>query len=247
MTGTWEIVVAALAEPVLAPRVLEMGIVVESHVARGAYSAMCAAVAADALEWLRGLRGTEVGPGGWEAVAEAARRSPPGSRGALFLPHMAGSTCPNVDPRSMGAFVGLRGHATFDDLTRSVIEGLDYQFREILASLEAGLEIRAERIVAVGGAVRNDFWMQNKADVSGKPVEVPAIEEATPLGAAILAGIGTGVYRDEDDALERVKRPGKVYEPDAKLAAGYDDGFEIYRRLYPSLKGIHWSLFSRGA
>jgi sugar (pentulose or hexulose) kinase len=55
--------------------------------------------------------------------------------------------------------------------------------------------------VAVGGATRNVFWMQNKADVTGLPVEVPEVEEATPLGAAILAGIGVGLYRDEQDAL----------------------------------------------
>ena len=62
--------------------------------------------------------------------------------------------------------------------------------------------------MAIGGAVNNAFWMQNKADVVGRPIEVPELDEAVPLGAAILAGIGVGLYRDEQDAFERVYRPG---------------------------------------
>lgn len=261
VTGTWEIVVAALPEPVLSEEVLASGIVVESHVARGAWSAMCASVAADALEWFRrelaggdaggaggtGSRGKEsagIGSAGdWDAIVEAARRSPPGSRGALFLPHLAGSTAPVVDPASMGAFVGLRSFVGRDDLTRAVFEGLDYQFLQILGALETGLGVRAERIVAVGGAIQNAFWMQNKADVTGKPLEVPEIEEATPLGAAMLAGIGVGIYTDERDAFERIRKPSRAYEPDPRVRAAYEEGYERYRKIYPALRDLHGDIF----
>ena len=74
--------------------------------------------------------------------------------------------------------------------------------------------LRAEKIVVVGGATRNAFWMQNKADVLGRPIEVPEVEDATPLGAAILAGIGVGIYKDEKDAYEHVRRDGATYTPD---------------------------------
>jgi xylulokinase len=85
--------------------------------------------------------------------------------------------------------------------------------------------------------------MQNKADVAGRPVEVPNVEEATPLGAAILAGIGIGVYRDERDAFERVYRPGVVYEPDSHRGARYAKWFQIYRDLYPAMKTVNHRLF----
>jgi len=124
-------------------------------------------------------------------------------------------------------------------MVRAIFEGLDYQFLEILRAVEGGLGITAERIVAVGGAVRNTFWMQNKADVVGLPIEAPEVEEATPLGAAILAGIGVGLYADEQDAYEHVRRPGPVYEPDAALAATYAKGFQAYQRLYPALREMH--------
>jgi xylulokinase len=101
---------------------------------------------------------------------------------------------------------------------------------------------RLGRFIAVGGAVRNEFWMQNKADVIGRPIEVPAIEEATPLGAAILAGIGIGVYRDVQDAYCRVYRPGKVYQPDPQRAEKYAQWFPVYRQLYHALKPVNHQL-----
>jgi xylulokinase len=135
--------------------------------------------------------------------------------------------------------VGLRSMTTRGDMVRAIIEGLDYQFLDMVNSFEAGLGTKAERIIAVGGAIRNEFWMQNKADVVGKPIEVPQVEEATPLGAAILAGIGTGVFKDEQDAYEKVCRPGRVYRPDPAMTRVYAEGFEVYRQLYPALSGIH--------
>jgi len=81
--------------------------------------------------------------------------------------------------------------------------------------------------------------MQNKADMVGKPFEAPEIEEATPLGAAILAGIGVGVYRDEQDAFEQVYRPGRTFEPNADLTGRYAEGFETFKRIYPALKPLH--------
>jgi xylulokinase len=128
-------------------------------------------------------------------------------------------------------------------MVRAMIEGLDYQFLDIVTALEAGLNTRLEKFIAVGGATRNAFWMQNKADVVGRPIEVPAIDEATPLGAAILAGIGVGLYRDAHDAFRRVWRPGKTYQPDPALAPRYAQWFPIYRQLYPAMKEVNHRLF----
>jgi sugar (pentulose or hexulose) kinase len=87
--------------------------------------------------------------------------------------------------------------------------------------------------------------MQNKADMVGLPLEVPDVEDATPLGAAMLAGIGVGVYRDEQDAYEQVCRPGTVYQPDLDATAKYQDLFKIYKQLYPALRPINRQLYSQ--
>ena len=99
--------------------------------------------------------------------------------------------------------------------------------------------MQARRIVAIGGAVNNAFWMQNKADVLGTPVEVPDLDEAVPLGAAVLAGIGVGLYRDEagraGEGLET--RPHLRAQPAARGA--YAAWFSQFERLYPALCSWH--------
>ena len=92
--------------------------------------------------------------------------------------------------------------------------------------------------MAIGGPTKNRLWMQGKADVTGIAVEVPDVEEAVPLGAAILAGIGTGVYRDEQDAFRHVYRTGTIYVPDAQAHARYCELYSRYQSLYSALKAF---------
>jgi xylulokinase len=144
----------------------------------------------------------------------------------------------------MGAFVGLRNIVTKGDMIRAIIEGLDYQFVQIVRGLEKSLGVKPERFVAIGGATKNEFWMQNKADMIGKPIEAPEIAEPTPLGAAILAGIGVGLYKDVQDAYEKVYKPGKVYTPNQKLTDKYRQWFKTFEGIYPSLKDLNARLRS---
>jgi xylulokinase len=102
-----------------------------------------------------------------------------------------------------------------------------------------------DKLVVVGGAVRNKFWMQNKADMVGLTIEVPAVEDATPLGAAMLGGIGVGLYRDEQDAFEQVGKPGTTFEPDSQLTARYAELFPIYKQLYAALAPISHQLYDK--
>ncbi|MFI5381202.1 MAG: FGGY-family carbohydrate kinase [Tepidisphaerales bacterium] len=253
VVGTWEMVVAAIDKPVLNDSVRDMGWWIDSHVARNQYAAIGTVVAADMLEWFRKVYGFEEAQkaheeGGvdWDYLMAAAQAAPPGAGGVMFLPHMSGSTIPVVDPKSMGAFIGLRNLAGKGHMLRAMVEGLNYQCLQILMGLEKGLGTRPEKLVAVGGGTSNKFWMQNKADMAGKPIETPEIDEATPLGAAILAGIGVELYRDEQDAFSRVYRPGRVYEPDMRLTEQYAERFQVFQRIYPALKDIHGRLGELG-
>jgi xylulokinase len=250
VTGTWEIVLTAIVEPVLTPEVQKLGVTVEAHVARDMYAVWGGAVASEMLEWYRKEYGFEArhqaetqGGVDWDYLMASAAEAPAGSRGVMFLPHMSAAGCPVVDTRSLGAFTGLSNFASKSDMLRAIIEGLDYQFLDIVTALEGGLGLKAEKFMVVGGAVRNKFWMQNKADVVGRPMETPEVEEATPLGAAILAGIGVGLYKDEQDAFEHVYRPGQVYEPDDRLVSQYAEWFKIYQQLYPTLKSVNHQLY----
>jgi xylulokinase len=252
VTGTWEIVLAAIPTPVLTPEVQRLGVTVETHVARDIYAVWGGAVASDMLEWYRKeyglaaqLRAEKEGGVDWDYLMADAAASPAGARGVMFLPHMSAAGCPVVDARSLGAFVGLSNFAQHGDMLRAIVEGLDYQVLDIVTAMQAGLGIRPDRLVVVGGATRNTFWMQNKADIAGLPIVVPEVDEATTLGAAILAGIGVGAYQSEREAFERVYRPGKTYLPDPKLASCYAKGYQIYRQLYPVLKPVSHQLYDQ--
>jgi sugar (pentulose or hexulose) kinase len=117
-----------------------------------------------------------------------------------------------------------------------MFEGLNYQFLEIVRSFEDSMGIWCDRIVAIGGPTKNKLWMQIKADVAGVVVEVPEIEESVPLGAAILAGLGTGIYTSEKEAFDQVYRPGVAYEPNLANVVAYRELYDRYRTLYPALK-----------
>ncbi|HUS94449.1 MAG TPA: FGGY family carbohydrate kinase [Patescibacteria group bacterium] len=250
VTGTWEIILAAIPAPILTSDVQKLGVTVETHVARDIYAVWGGAVASDMLEWYRKEYGFKAqrlaeqnGGVDWDYLMAEASASPAGARGILFLPHLSAAGCPVVDARSLGAFVGLSNFVQSGDMLRAIVEGLNYQVLDIVMALETGLGISPNRLVAVGGATRNQFLMQNKADITGLPIEVPELEEATTLGAAILAGIGIGLYQNEQDAFEQVYKPGKIYQPDPQLANKYARCYQIYKQLYPALAPVSHQLY----
>jgi xylulokinase len=246
VSGTWEIVLATIPRPQLTPTLRDLGVTVECHVAQGMYSAMGSAVSAEMLEWYRREYGGEArlraearGCSDWDCLMEEAAKAPAGSHGVLFLPHMNGAGCPSVDPRSRGGFIGLGTETTGADMLRALVEGLDFQLRDILDAMESNLNVPARRVVTVGGAARNAFWMQNKADVLNRMVETTEIQDASPLGAAMLAGIGVGIYTDVRDAYARVRKPLRLWKPDPRAAGRYAELFPIYRELAPALRNVN--------
>jgi xylulokinase len=215
----------------------------QAHVAPGRYAAWGGSPSASALEWFQ-RECADANGGDWTHLMAAARGSRPGAGGVIFLPYLSALTCPVNDNRALGAFVGLSSAATRGDLCRAVIEGLNYQFLDIARTMEGCLGTRFQRVIATGGATRNAFWVQNKADVAGIPVEVSEIQDATSLGAAMIAGVALGLYASLDEAYERVKRPTRTCIPDRKLTARYAECFRIYKDLYPALRPACHSLYA---
>ena len=252
VTGTWELVITPTADPQWHDEIRQLGLTVEAHSAPGMYCIWAGGTAASMLEWYKDQIGSEAqrlaeaGQGSvWSNLMEEAQSSPPGANGIFFLPHFNGTTCPTLDPRSLGAFLGMNDTTKRGDMIRAVVEGLDYASLEMLKALELGVGQMADNITAIGGGTRNAFWMQNKADISGIPVETLEIEEATALGAAMLAGVGAGVYRDLGEAVQRVHKPGRVFEPNGKMVPLYAEMFEIYRKIYPSLQKLNNQIYNR--
>jgi xylulokinase len=173
-------------------------------------------------------------------IAEA-EEVPPGSLGAFFLPHLRLANPPYDDPAARGAFVGLSTDVKRGAVFRAVLEGLAYDSRNSLEPLLDHSDIDELRaIYAIGGGTQNRLLMRIKATVSDQAITVVGVEEATSLGAAILGGIGAGVYADVPSALEELRYAESIVEPVKEEVPFYDAAFRrVYRRIYPSLRGVH--------
>ena len=117
------------------------------------------------------------------------------------------------------------------------MEGVAFSLRHNLETAgEAGAQARVLR--AMGGSANSLLWTQIKADVTGRRIVVPASDTATTLGAAMLAGVGTGFYRDYEEAVQETVQVTRTHEPNLSDKAVYDQTYETYLELYRSLSGM---------
>lgn len=188
-----------------------------------------------AVEWLRdeilgGERSTDV-------LIEEAAQVPAGADGLVFLPYLAGERSPIWDPDARGAFVGLTLAHRREHLARAVLEASALAIRHVAEPiLGAGIGVTSMR--ACGGPARSDAWNSIKADVTGFPVEVPAIVETAVAGAAIVAAVGTGAFDDLPAAIGAMTRIERRVEPDARRREVYDRAYEAYTALHPALAPV---------
>lgn len=184
------------------------------------------------LRWIGDLL---AGPGediDYPTLMYAAQDAPAGANGVTCLPYLAGKPAPEVDPAARGAFVGLTVSTSRGDLVRAALEGLAYHLREIVEAFDDLLPTRADEITAIGGTNRPGLLPQIKADVTGRAVRVLSVPQAVALGAALLAGLGAGIFATPGEALARSPRSAETYTPNPELKALYAAGYEHYRALY---------------
>jgi xylulokinase len=164
-------------------------------------------------------------------MSELAASSPPGSNRLLYLPYLQGERTPVWDSRARGLFIGLTALTGRSDLARAVFEGVAFALRQVIECAESEVtEIRA-----VGGGTRSRLWNQIKADVLQVPLQVLTFQEMGTLGAALLAGVGRGIYASLGEAVcvaDQVAS-AELIVPDPALARLYDELFALYVELYP--------------
>jgi len=152
-----------------------------------------------------------------------------GSNGLLFIPHLRGSGAPYWNPKMRGAFFGLKITTTQKQLMKAVMEGMSFQARMIVDMHKDISKTDLDALCVVGGSVKNIVWQQIKADILQMPVELYDEPEATALGAAMLAGIGAGVYASMEDAIESVTQRNKIIIPDSAKKSIYNDMYEVFK------------------
>ncbi|WP_312098844.1 glycerol kinase GlpK [Niallia sp.] len=156
-------------------------------------------VAGSAIQWLRdGLRMLKDAKD-----SEAYASKVDSTDGVYLVPAFVGLGTPYWDSDVRGAMFGVTRGTTKEHFIRATLESLAYQTRDVLAAMEADSNIQVKTLRADGGAVRNNFLMQFQGDILNVPVERPVINETTALGAAYLAGLAVGFWKDQDEIAEQ--------------------------------------------
>jgi xylulokinase len=199
------------------------------HAVPEAYHLMGVTLSAGgSLRWWRDAMGAE-----YDELVERAEGVRPGAEGLLFLPYLSGERTPHLDPQARGAFVGLTTRHGIPHMTRAVMEGVVFSLRDSLEIMRE-LEVPLDQVRATGGGARSTLWRQLQADVYGVPIHRTTADEGPAHGAALLAGVAAGVYRDVDEACSTVRLRQEVTEPDPERERIYEEHYEVYRALYPA-------------
>lgn len=235
--GTSGVVFAATAHPALDP---QGRVHTFCHAVPGRWHVMGVTQAAGlSLRWFRdrfGSRGDD-DRDAYERLTDEALGVPAGADGVLWAPYLMGERTPHLDPEARAALVGLAAGHDRGHVIRAILEGVTFSLRDSLEILR-GLDVPVEAIRVGGGGARSALWRQIQADVYGQPVETVAAEEGAAYGAALLAGVGAGVWSDVDTACAHVVRIASRTEPDPPSVTALDASYRRYTRLYPALRSI---------
>ncbi len=241
-TGTSEQIVAIVDEPQSNPRYMEDNFTSVSYVVNDKYYMMGQIISSGGVfEWFKNTFSNATFD---ELCAEAAKM-PIGSHGVMMLPYFSGRYTLGNDSAARGAFVGLTRNAVRGDFVRALLEGLCFEMKSIIDRMQTISGHAIQSIYAIGGAARSPVWLQMKADVSGLRVHARNVHEAAAFGAAMLAGLGAGIYSSPEDAVEKVAKhiPETIYEPDAERHGVYQKIYErLYEHLYPELRAVNQSI-----
>ena len=202
------------------------------------------------LKWFRDNLGTEErkvaddrGVDPYDVITEEADKVPAGSEGVVHIPHFVGAGAPNWNPHSRGIFAGLALGHTRAHIIRAILEGVSYEIRtNVEVMRELGLPSREVRVT--GGAARSETWMQIQANILRTPVIRTQMEEATAVGAAILAFKGIGVFKSVAQAAEEMVQTLPPLQPTKETLKVYQSGFKTFKALYSAISDIRWDEFS---
>lgn len=173
----------------------------------------------------------------YELLAKEAESVPPGSNGLLFLPYLQGERTPHLDAFARGGWIGLTASHDRRHLVRAVLEGVAFSLKDCFRIIsEQGLPL--EQVRATGGGAKSPLWRQIIADVLGVELVTMNAQEGPAFGAALLAGVASGVYPSVQQACEVTVRIAEHTEPRVEVEPIYARAYENYQALYPALKPI---------
>jgi len=181
---------------------------------------------------------------GYAKLDKKAEKAPPGSKGLIFLPYLFGERTPYADPHARGVFFGISYSHDRDHFARSVLEGVAYSQLDCL-NLMKDLGIASDKVVLFGGGARSKLWRQIISDIFNTRIVTLNIEEGPSYGAAILAGVGAGIYPSVREAVKNIITEVSETDPIHGNTEEYKKHYRVYRALYQNLKGDFVKLSSK--
>ncbi|MBV9436851.1 MAG: xylulokinase [Acidobacteria bacterium] len=236
--GTSGVVFAATDRPALDPH---GRLHTFCHAIPGRWHVMGVTQAAGlSLRWFRdqfGTRDNGKTQDPYELLTAEATRVPAGSDGLLWAPYLMGERTPHLDPDARAALVGITASHTRAHVVRAILEGVAFSLKDTFTIFEE-MRVPVKRIRLGGGGARSELWRQIQADIYGHEVEIVEAEEGAAYGAALLAGVGAGIWPSVDVACATSVRVAKTIHPIAKNVDSMRSSYHAYRRVYPALKSI---------
>lgn len=172
----------------------------------------------------------------YDLMVVEAEQADPGCQGLIYLPYLMGERTPHLDPNARGVFFGLTAKHDRSDMIRSIMEGVSYSLKDCLEIIK-DMGVSAHEIRASGGGARSKLWRQMQADIFEVPIYTINSDEGPAFGAALLAGVGAGIYDNVNEAcaatIERVDKTTPVEEN----TLIYQQYYPLYRQLYGALRG----------
>jgi xylulokinase len=233
--GTSGVVFAATSQPLADP---QGRLHTFCHAIPGRWHVMGVTQAAGlSLRWFRDSFVSAAGNNGYQQLTAEAASIAAGSDGLLWAPYLMGERTPHLDPKARGVLVGLSASHTRAHVVRAILEGVAFSLRDTFTIFEE-MKVPVKRIVLGGGGARSAVWRQIQADAYGQEVEILEAEEGAAYGAAILAGVGAGLWASVDEACAAALRVRERVRPQAANVAAMNASYAAYRRIYPGMKMI---------
>jgi xylulokinase len=234
--GTSGVVFAATDRPSLDP---QGRVHTFCHAVPGRWHVMGVTQAAGlSLRWFRDNfgAGPDDGRDPYERLTDEAGSAPAGSDGVLWAPYLMGERTPHLDANARAALVGLAAAHHRGHIVRALLEGVAFSLKDTFTIFEA-MQVPVQAIRLGGGGARSPLWRQIQADVYGHAVQTVAAEEGAAYGAALLAGVGAGIWPDVDAACDGVVRVTSEVAP-GEDAALLGRQYRAFQALYPALKAV---------
>ena len=156
----------------------------------------------------------------------------------LFTPYIVGERTPHVDSEIRGSFIGIDTTHTIKHFAKAVLEGITFSLKDSQTLMEEAKGEKFETVISVGGGAKNKDWLQMQADIFNTNIQTLKVEQGPGLGAAMLAAVGVGWFKNTQDCAKKFVSYGDIIKPNKESVLKYEKLYEKYKKVYKHTKEI---------